>query len=209
MNEETRNCPTCGQSVAVGAAYCGYCGHDFSASSSGPSGFTPMTPTYTTVSSGGGFGWIKWLIIFITVATVGGTVAIFAFVGNEVDNVIDQVNIPDFNVNGPGGSSDALTGPGSFKTGKALVAALNDGGFDCKRYNLITENQSLEAGTCFAGAESVSIQVYYDKLSFDSVVSNYISNDSIHIAYGKNWTVLVQTPKSAKKAAKALDGKVG
>ena len=208
MNEQTRNCPTCGQPVPITAQYCGYCGHDFTGTSGNP-GMSGFTPNYAPAPSGGGFGWIKWLIIFITVATVGGTVAIIALVGNEVDSVLDQVDIPDFDANGPGGSSDALTGPGSFKTGKALVGALNEGGFSCKRYNLITENQSLQAGTCFAGAESVSIQVYYDKLSFDSVVSNYISNESIHIAYGKNWTVLVQSPKSAKAAAKALDGKVG
>ena len=206
MGEQTRNCPTCGQPVPLEASYCGYCGHDFSGNFAGSPTANPATPYGQP--AGSGFGWIRGLIIFITLATMIGIGVIFFMVGNEIDGVLDDVGV-DFDAGGLGGNSDELTGKGSFQSGKALVTALNEGGFACKRYNLITENQSVEAGTCFQGAEAISVQVYFDKLSFDSVVSNYISNDAIHVAYGKNWTVMVSSPKIAKSAAKALDGKVG
>ena len=163
-----------------------------------------------------GFGGIRALIIIMTLVITGGTVVIFLMVGNEVSDVIDE--IPNFaspftqGTDGSGGGSqgETLTSrPGAYKTAKALAADMNGNGLKCKDFSLVTENTALQAGTCFAGATPLTIQVFFDELSYNAVVNNYKSNDAIHVAYGSNWTVLAPSPKDAKRVAKALDGKVG
>lgn len=210
MDQQTRPCPTCGQAVDTNATVCGYCGHDFTG--------RIVTPPPTSGSGRGGFDGLRAFIIIMTLIITGGTVVIFLMVGNEVSDVIH--NIPDFtnpftqggdNPGGgnQGGGGSLSDGPGAFQTAKAVAVAMNKNGLECKNYDLVTENTALQAGTCFAGAAPLTIQVFYDQLSYDAVVSNYRSNNAIHVAYGTNWTVLAPTPKDAKRAAKALDGKVG
>lgn len=209
MDQETRPCPTCGQAVDANATVCGYCGHDFTG--------RIVMPSSTSSSGRSGFGGLRAFIIIMTLIVTGGTLAIFLMVGSKVGEVIDD--IPDFTNpftqggdnpgGGQGGGGSLSDGPGAFKTAKAVAVAMNKNGLKCKNYDLVTTNTALQAGTCFAGAAPLTIQVFYDQLSYDAVVNNYRSNNAIHVAYGTNWTVIAPTPKDAKRVAKALDGKVG
>ncbi|HYN37598.1 MAG TPA: hypothetical protein VEV82_11575, partial [Actinomycetota bacterium] len=164
-----------------------------------------------------GFGGLRAFIIIMTLIVTGGTLAIFLMVGSKVGEVIDDIpdstnpftQAGDNPGGGQGGGGSLSDGPGAFKTAKAVAVAMNKNGLKCKNYDLVTTNTALQAGTCFAGAAPLTIQVFYDQLSYDAVVNNYRSNNAIHVAYGTNWTVIAPTPKDAKRVAKALDGKVG
>jgi hypothetical protein len=85
--------------------------------------------------------------------------------------------------------------------------AMIDGGAPCDNYDLVVETSIVSAATCFAGTEVWTIQVYFDDVAYDAVIAGYTGNDSIHVAYGGNWTVLTQSKASSRKIAKALDGK--
>ena len=190
----------------MNATVCGFCGHDFTGRYVMPSG----------VSSGPSFGWVRWLVIFMVLAITGGSVAIFLMVGNEVDNVLEDVpnfedSFPDGGglPGGPDSDNPLADRPGAYKTARELFKDMNANGLDCKNFSLITENQSLQAGSCTSEAVPLSIQVFYDELSYNSVVGNYRTNDAINVAFGSNWTVLAPTKKDARRVAQALDGKVG
>ena len=190
----------------MNATVCGFCGHDFTGRYVAP----------TVGSARSGFGGLRAFIIIMALVITGGTVAIFLMVGNEVDEVIDS--IPNFSdaftqgggVPGDGDEEGSLANrPGAYKTARALFKDMKANGLECVNFSLITENQSLQAGTCTSEAEPLTIQVFYDELSYNAVVGNYRTNDAIHVAYGTNWTVLSPSPKGAKRTAKALDGKFG
>ena len=208
MDQETRTCPTCGQAVDTNATVCGYCGHDFTG--------RIVMPPGTSGSGRSGFGGLRTFIIIMTLIITAGTLAIILMVGNQVENAFDDIpNLTNPFTQGadnPGSGQEGESisdGPGAFQTAKAVAAAMNKNGLKCKNYDLVTTNDALQAGTCFAGPTPLTIQVFYDQLSYDAVVNNYRSNNAIHVAYGTNWTVLAPTPRDAKHAAKALDGKVG
>ena len=113
--------------------------------------------------------------------------AIFLMVGNEVDNALDEIpNITDNFTQGGGfpgsdGEGSLANQPGAYKTARALFKDMNANGLDCKNFSLITENQALQAGSCTSETVPLTIQVFYDELSYNSVVGNYRTNDAIHV----------------------------
>ena len=209
--EQMRSCPTCGQQVPLNSSVCGYCGNDFSGNFRGAG----ATPPYVG-GSGGGFGWLRALVIGIPAIGLVLTAAFVFFIGNEVDNVVDsafdeagKLDIPSIEVDAGGGDGKStITGKGSYKTARALAADLNANGVKCGQFDLVTENDALQAATCFVDETTpLTIQVMYDQLSYDSIVDGYKKQKDLAVAYGTNWTVIAPTPAIAKGVATALDGK--
>lgn len=89
---------------------------------------------------------------------------------------------------------------------RELFRIMNREGAKCTGYNQVIDTTTVDAASCFAGTEAWTIQVFFDELSYDAVVANYRATDLIDVAYGGNWTVLVQTEKSARKIARATGG---
>lgn len=89
---------------------------------------------------------------------------------------------------------------------RELFRTMNREGAKCTGYNQVIDTTTVDAASCFAGTEAWTIQVFFDEFSYDAVVANYRASDAIDVAYGGNWTVLVQTPKSARKIARATGG---
>lgn len=89
---------------------------------------------------------------------------------------------------------------------RALYRLMRKEGAKCTGYNQVIDSTTVDAASCFAGTEAWTIQVFFDDLSYDAVVANYRATDTIDVAYGGNWTVLVQTEKSARKIARATGG---
>jgi hypothetical protein len=134
-----------------------------------------------------------------------------AFDSGEVVNPID-IPTEDTGGGGKGKDKDKDNGGPSKQESlevngsRALFRLMNKGGAECTGYNQVIDSTTVDAASCFAGTEAWTIQVFFDDLSYDAVVANYTSSDSIDVAYGGNWTVLVQTEKSARKIARATGG---
>ena len=204
-DEQMRTCPNCGQGIPVQSTVCGYCGHDFSGRFSG-------APQPLAQRSSGWFSGLRTLFIVVPFLAI---TAFILFIGFEVDGLIDDAfnSVPDVNEaidDATGGSSSGkstITGKGSYKNARTLVADLNKNGLKCNQFDLVTENTALQAASCLSGTDPLTIQVMYDQLSYDSIVSGYKKQKDLNVAYGTNWTVITPTPQLAKKVARALDGK--
>jgi zinc-ribbon domain len=203
-----KQCPSCASMVDSQSNACGYCGHDFTGQlATGEN--AGQSPYVQHVRSS--MRWSLWLTTFIVLAVTGTIVAAFFFVGKEVDDTFDKVGLGNVEV------GDALnpkeldtSAEGAFKGVKPLVAELNAKGVKCERTNVVVSNGTLESGTCFMGTDSLNVQVYFDKLSFDASVSSLEATQGKSLAFGRNWTVLAPTsPGTAKKVAKALGGQIG
>ncbi|HEY7874879.1 MAG TPA: hypothetical protein VIG64_07120 [Actinomycetota bacterium] len=163
----------------------------------------------------------------ITIATIalivlGGLGALFFYVTKEVTKRLDDdppanggnivLESPlgagngngngNGNGKGGGGNQEDLSVSGS----RELFRQMNRNGAKCTGYNQVIETSIVDAASCFAGTEAWTIQVFHDDLSYDAVVANYRSNDGLDVAFGGNWTVLVQSEKSARKIARATGG---
>ena len=186
----------------------------------GPMG-QPQGPfsTPTGISPGAGRT-VRNVIVFIVAAgVIAGAVLLFFFVTKQVRKGIDTVAGVDVaspledtsSSNKPGGAGKPGGGSGDasqeFKGARETFNAMNAHGAKCKNFDLVVETDIVSAATCFAGAEPWTIQVFLDDLSYDAVVDSYKSHDSVHVAYGGNWTVLTQSRESSKKIAKALGGR--
>jgi hypothetical protein len=167
------------------------------------------------------------ILAVIALLAVGGVVVVFFLVTHTVRRGLDAIDPvskgtlidTDPNGGGKGGGADNGAGgsdnggsgsgeaSGEFGGARAVFREMNADAVLCKRFNSVVDSSIVSAGTCFAGAEPWTIQVFFDDLSFDAVVSNYVSSDTIHVAYGGNWTVLTQSKASSQKIAKALGGK--
>ena len=196
----------------MNATECGFCGHDFTGRYAAP----------ILAARRSGSGGLRAFIIITVLVITGGALAIIFMVGNTVNNVNEAFDsVPNFTdaftqdtggneIPGVDDGEDSLANrPGAYKTARALFKDMKANGLECVNFSLITENQTLQAGTCTWEAVPLTIQVFYDDLSYNAVVGNYRTNDAIQVAYGTNWTVLSPTPEGAKRTAKALDGKVG
>lgn len=188
---------------------CGYCGHDFTGQLATGGQNMGESPYVQHVRSS--MRWSLWLTIFIVLAVTGTIVAAFFFVGKEVDDTFDKVGIGNVDVGDAFNPKELDTeAEGAFKGVKPLVAELKANGVKCERTNVLASNGTLESGTCFRGSTSLTIQVYFDKLSFDASVSSLESTQGKSLAFGSNWTVMAPTdPAIVKKVAEALGGKVG
>lgn len=159
-------------------------------------------------------------IALAAMLVVGGIAAAFFFVTDRVTRgldparpVIDATNIeiPTIGGGGNGGKGGGKGGSGDGETGEVgssreLFRRMKRNGAECTGYNQVIESSTVDAASCFAGTEAWTIQIFFDDLSYDAVVANYTNSDDIQVAYGGNWTVLVQTKQSAKRIARALDG---
>jgi hypothetical protein len=227
-------CPTCGKPQKRRAKVCDYCGTDLTGRLANPAtpgsggiSSSPPIPQPGPFSSPTGMVPVlgrttKTIIGFvIAAAVIAGAVVGFFVVTKQVRKGIDAVRnvvtvAPPEQSSGvgdsggkPGGKPGTGSGDSSrdFKGARDMFKAMADGGAKCGNYDLVVETTVVSAATCFAGTEVWTIQVFLDDLSYDAVVNSYKENESIHVAYGGNWTVLTQTKASSKKIAKALDGK--
>ena len=172
----------------------------------------------------------KTIIVFVLAAgIIAGAVFLFFFLTKQVRRGIDTVAgktasppaivVPTEGGKGGkddkgggsngGGSGGAGSGDQSqeFKGARAVFDEMLANGAKCKNFDVVIDTDIVSAATCFAGLEPWTIQVFFDDVSYDAVVSNYVSSDSLHVAYGGNWTVLTGSKSSSRKIAKALGGK--
>jgi hypothetical protein len=159
-------------------------------------------------------------IATMVLIVLGGLGALFFYVTKEVTKRLDDdppgvgasivIESPRAG-NGNGGGNGKGGGGGnkedlSVSGSRELFRLMKKNGAACTGYNQVIETSVVDAASCFAGTEAWTIQVFHDELSYDAVVANYRSNDGIDVAFGGNWTVLVQTEKSARKIARATGG---
>ena len=161
-------------------------------------------------------------IAFAAMVVVAGLVAGFLYVTRKVADELDRPPpngafpgtefIPRETDNGNGKGSGKGGGPGN-KNGPAEVAnsrelyrLMNRNGAKCTGFNKVVATAQVDTASCFAGTEAWTILVFFQDIAYDAVVSNYIATDAIDVAYGGNWTVIVQSEKSAKRIARALGG---
>ena len=228
------SCPYCGTVVEDHLGKCPRCGLDFANRPSQPVTSTPTSPGgFPTApdpfSSPGiwnpskgqpvlkpvrtGTAGRAVAIIAATILVLGGIGAAIFFVTREVTDAFDpdEPNPPVVQpTRGSNGGRDKdkpskqerLEVSGS----RQLFRLMNREGAKCTGYNQVIDTTTVDAASCFAGTEAWTIQVFFDDLSYDAVVANYTATDSIDVAYGGNWTVLVQTEKSARKIARATGG---
>jgi len=159
-------------------------------------------------------------IVAAALLILGGIGVAFFVVTREVtdafdsDDVVNPIDPPGGGSTAGGGGKDKdndKDGPSrqeslEVKGSRALFRLMNKEGAKCTGYNQVIDSTTVDAASCFAGTEAWTIQVFFDDLSYDAVVANYRASDSIDVAYGGNWTVLVQTEKSARKIARATGG---
>lgn len=203
-----KQCPACGNQVDAQSNACGFCGHDFtgqlgSVTSVGESPYVQQVRSRSR--------WGVWLIVLIVLVVGASAVGAVFFVGKEVTDAFSDTGVGvDIGNGGIEPQEIDTSAEGTFKGIKPLVAELKTNGVKCKRTNIIVSNGTLESGSCFMGADSLTILVYFNQLSFDASVSSMEATQGKSLAYGKNWVVLAPTsPGIAKRAAAALGGKVG
>lgn len=162
-------------------------------------------------------------VFVIALLVIGAIAALIYFVtpqvrrqlgklgGDDADVTTDHGVFPrpDDTAKSGGGSGKDGGGDSSneYETAAAVVRDLRGTDAACKRYDDVVNTTVVSAGVCYFGTEIWTIQVFLDDLSYDAVVSNYVASDTVHVAYGGNWTILTQTKSSAKKIASALDGR--
>ena len=231
-----RPCPTCGTPVSRRAKVCPYCGRDLTgglvnpptpqSSAGAPS---PPIPQPGPFSSPTGVVPVigrttRTIIILIVVAgLLAGATYLFFFVTKQVRREIGSVSgtvvgspliiEPEGGAvgghghkGGSGGGGRPAGGSPDFKGPRDFFDELNADKQLCGNFDLVVETDIVSAATCFAGAEPWTIQIFFDDASYDAVVSNYRSSDSLHVAYGGNWVVLTQSLESSRKIAKAVGG---
>jgi hypothetical protein len=229
----SKSCPYCGTIVEDHLGKCPKCGLDFANRPAQPTNVTQTSPGgFPTApdpfSSPGIWNPSKGQPVLQPVRTgnVGRTIAIIAavvlvlgiagavffYVTREVaDNFdFDEPARPPVIRTAPNGNGGDK-GPSKqerleVKGSRALFRLMNENGAKCTGYNQVIDSATVDAASCFAGTEAWTIQVFFDDLSYDAVVANYTASDTIDVAYGGNWTVLVQTEKSARKIARATGG---
>jgi hypothetical protein len=222
-----RPCPTCGRPVKAKATVCGYCGTDLTGRFSNPDSTPRTNPTAASpapdpFSNPSGMlpmigRTTKTVIVFVVaLGVIAGAVVLFLFITKQVRRGLDSAGaaatssprtiIIDEN-EGQGSDSGNPDESRDLSGAREAWREMNANGAPCKSFNLVVETTLVSAASCFAGTEAWTIQVFFDDLSYDAVVANYTSNDTIHVAYGGNWTVLTQSKASSKKIAKALHGR--
>jgi hypothetical protein len=232
----SKSCPYCGNVVDDHIGKCPRCGLDFANRSAGPAPNTTQTspggfPAAPDPFSSPGI-WNpdkgqpvlqpvrtsnlgrRITIVATTLLVLGVAGAVFFYVTKEVTRNLDRPT----GVGVTGGATITTDGNGGGKRGggreenldvsgsRELFRLMNRNGAKCTGFNQVIESTTVDAASCFAGTEAWTIQVFFDDLSYDAVVANYRATDSIDVAFGGNWTVLVQTEKSARKIARAMKG---
>ncbi len=204
-----KQCPACGNAVDGRSDACTFCGHSFTGRPNLGQDMS-TSPYAPQARSGPRLG--VWLTIFFVLAVTGAIAAALFFVGREVNEEFGSIGTDSETETGEVFSPKRLdtSAEGAYEGIRPLVAELGAGGVSCKRVNVLVKNSTLQAGTCFIGAESLSIQVYFSKLAFDASVSSMKSSVGANLAFGKNWTVLAPTSvRLTKQVAEALDGRTG
>jgi hypothetical protein len=155
--------------------------------------------------------------ILLVAGLLGGA---FFYVTKQVTKSLDpgapesrdlHIVVPSVVLDDPGGGGKDNGGKGGesleVSGSRELFLLMKQNGAKCTGFNQVIESSTVDAASCFAGTEVWTIQVFFDDLSYDAVVANYRASDTITVAYGGNWTVLVQTEKSARKIAHATGGR--
>jgi hypothetical protein len=155
-------------------------------------------------------------VVLVALAVAAGVVVLFFVVTKQVRKGLDNatnpgtvsVSVPVAPLphEGKGGTGRDDSSSGDYADARAVYKAMNAHGAKCTQYNEVVNSSVVSAATCVSGTEYWTIQVFFDDLSYNAVVSNYKSSDTIHVAYGGNWTVLTQTKEGARRIAEALDG---
>lgn len=171
-----------------------------------PPGMIPVVPKIVK----------RAVIALVVLAAIGGLVVGFLAVTKNVTHHFEGVLArpsPNAAVNiggGKGGSGKGASGgtdSGEDMSGaREVFREMNANGAPCDRYSEVVDTDIVSAAVCYSGLEVWTIQVFFDDLSYNAVVANYKSSDTIHVAYGGNWTVLTQNKSSARKIAAALGG---
>lgn len=204
-------CRNCGYPLNAEASVCGNCGSTQSGKRIGSG------PTYTPspVSA-------KLFTRLVMLAIVAG---VFVFVRGPIMDAIDgmrdafeESEIPGIfsTAQDDGGElpgvvppipEDPATNKG-FSGVRELVDALHRGGFKCDQTKVDSEGSSVSTGSCQGYGAHVQINVYLEQTSLDSVENSFSDKDfAFSYVHKDNWFVITQHAV-AKKAHKALGGKL-